>query len=109
MGQAEALLLTIAVEAPLLCWLARAMPASAARVAAVAAGASCLTHPFAWHVAGVLPSAHYAAWLVIVEAAVVAIEALAYRLALVPTAHRALAWSACANALSFAAGWILQR
>jgi hypothetical protein len=39
----------------------------------------------------------------------VAIEALAYRLALAPTARRALAWSACANALSFAAGWILQR
>jgi hypothetical protein len=109
MGQAEALLLTVAVEVPALCWLARATPVPAWRVAAIAAGASCLTHPVAWHVAGALPPAQYAAGLVLVEATVVAIEALAYRLALAPTARRALAWSACANALSFAAGWILQR
>lgn len=109
MGQAQALLLTIAVEAPALCWLARAMQVPAWRVAAVAAGASCLTHPVAWHVAGVLSPAEYAAGLALVEAGVVAIEALAYRVALALPARRALAWSACANGLSFAVGWILQR
>lgn len=109
MGQLQALLLTIVVEAPALCWLAREMPLPAWRVAAVAAGASCLTHPLAWRIAGVLSPAEYAAGILLVEAAVVTAEAIAYRVALAAPARRALAWSACANGLSFAVGWILQR
>lgn len=103
MNQAQALALTLACEVPLACGWLRGSPL--ARTALTAVAASGLTHPLAWHVASRLSPAQYRAGLWWIEAAVVLVEALVFRLALGLAWPRALAVSLAANALSMAVGW----
>lgn len=103
MNQAQALALTLACETPLACWWLREHPL--ARTAFAAMAASALTHPAAWHLASRLSPSQYRAGLWWIEAAVVLVEAVVFRLVLRLAWPRALAVSLAANALSMAVGW----
>lgn len=107
MSQPVALALTLLFEAcAVLLWRARfGAPPGAGRLVLTAVCASLLTHPFAWW-ANVALVGHVAPWprAAMIEAAVIAAEALAYR-ALAPLPMgRAVAVSAWANAVSFGLG-----
>lgn len=105
MHQLTALGLTLAIELPVLALLARALPP--ARVWVVAAGASLLTHPMAWHIASVLPAEQYRVGLWLIEIGVTITEGLWYQFWLRPGIGRALWWSLLANVASFGFGWVL--
>ena len=104
----QALLLTLVCEVPLVLLLAARLPAlSRTRVGVVAATASCLTHPLAWRAAMALSPEQYRTGLWLIEAAVVAIEALWYFVWLRPGWRRATAWALAANALSAGIGMMV--
>ncbi len=105
MTQWEALVLTLACEIPVVLLLARQQPVW--KVLPVAAAASLITHPVAWHVASVLSPAEYRVGVWGIEGAVVLAEALWYRAWLSGVFLRALGWSLAANSVSFATGWVL--
>jgi len=87
--------------------LARALPAL--RVLVIAATASGLTHPVAWHIASVLSPDEYPIGVWLIEAGVVLTEAVWYRLWLCPRFGKSLWWSLFANAASFGVGWMMLR
>lgn len=97
--QPAALALTLAIEVPLVVWEVARGGGSPRRAALVALGANLATHPVAWH-------AHtaWAAPVLLVEAAVVAAEAVAFALLLRIGPLRAVLLSVGANALSYGAG-----
>lgn len=107
MTQAVALLLTLLIETAVVIGLAvgarwRPLP----RWIACAVCASLITHPFAWWAHGMLPLPLWPRALLI-EAAVVLVEAALYR-ALVPAPlPRALAVALIANGASFGIGVLL--
>lgn len=105
MTELQALALTLALEVPVMLLLARRLPR--ARVLPVAAAASIITHPVAWHVASILSPAEYPVGVMAIEGGVVLTEALWYRLWLSRVFFQALAWSLAANAVSFGAGWLV--
>ncbi len=105
MSQLQAFGLTLAFEVPVM--LALAYTPSVLRVSLVAATASCLTHPLAWHIASVLSPAEYPLGVGLIEVGVVLVEAAWYWLWLKVNFLRALSWSALANAASFILGGII--
>jgi hypothetical protein len=105
MTELQALALTLACEVPLMLLLARKLPVL--RVLPVAATASMLTHPIAWHVASILSPDEYRAGTAWIEGGVVLAEALWYRLWLSGNFLQSLAWSFAANAFSFMVGWLV--
>lgn len=106
MSQIVALLLTLSTEAAVvlaLVAMARWRPPGLGRWLVAALCVSLVTHPIAWWAHGVLPLALWPRALLI-EAAVIVIEAGLYR-GLVPAPTlRALAVSAAANGASFGLG-----
>ncbi len=107
MNQLPAFGLTLACELPVMALLARAQPAM--RVMIVAAAASGLTHPAAWHIASVLSPDEYRTGLLLIETGVVLAEAAWYQLWLRAGFGRSFQWSLLANATSFWGGWLLLR
>lgn len=124
MEQTPALMMTLACEVLLVCWLllrepVASIPRSSARtagpltassplrVALAAALASLLTHPLAWHFSRRLGPQQYLAGVWWIESAVVLLEAVVYRLLLRLRWTRALGVSLLANALSAGLGWWL--
>lgn len=107
MNQWHALGLTLACEMPVMLVLARKFPAT--RVLTVAAGASGLTHPIAWHIASVLSPSEYILGLWLIECGVVLSEAIWYQFWLHPGFAKSMSWSLVANACSFGIGWLLLR
>ena len=109
MTEADALLLSVAVEAPaaaLLIWLTRWGPAW--RAASAATLATLGTHWLAWRsILWLMPWSDYAATVLLVEAGVVAMEAIAYRLIVPLGLRRALVMSLAANAASTVIGLML--
>lgn len=105
MNQWSALGLTLACELPVMLLLARTQAVS--RVLVIAATASGLTHPLAWHIASVLSPDEYPIGVWLIETGVVLTEALWYRLWLCSTFGKSLWWSLLANASSFGLGWLL--
>jgi len=87
--------------------LARARPWL--KVLAVAASASALTHPMAWHIASVLSPAEYRMGVPTIEIGVLLAEAFWYRLWLSTGIFQSLGWSLLSNAASFGIGaWLWQ-
>lgn len=107
MNQLPAFGLTLACELPVMALLARAQPAM--RVLVVAAAASGLTHPAAWHIASVLSPDEYRTGLLMIETGVVLAEAAWYQFWLHPGFGKSLEWSLLANATSFGFGWLVLR
>lgn len=107
MEQFYAWALTLACELPVMLLLARALPAR--RVLVVAAAASSLTHPVAWHIASILSPDEYPVGIGLIEAGVVLAEAAWYRLWLSAGFGKTLWWSLLANATSFGFGWLMER
>ncbi len=105
MDQLQAMGLTVACEIPVMFWLARAQPHI--RVLAIAATASCITHPVAWRIASILSPDEYSAGIWLIEAGVILVEAFWYWIWLRPSIAQSLRWSALANAASFGIGWVL--
>lgn len=104
----QALALTLVCEVPLILLLAvRWRHLSRTRVALVAVTASCLTHPLAWRAAAALAPDMYRTGLWLIEAAVVAAEALWYLAWLRPGWRRATVWSLMANAASATMGMLV--
>ena len=111
MSQLEALLLSVALEAPLALLLIRWMTRGdfdRARLALVAVGVTLLTHPFAWQLNHDLASVSMVPRLAFIEVSVVFIEGLIY------SHWGRLGWgrgfgvSLAANAFSFGVGLVLQ-
>lgn len=107
MNQWHALGLTLVCELPVLLLLARAQPLM--RVLVIAASASGLTHPVAWHIASVLSPDEYPIGIWLIEIVIVLTEALWYQFWLRPGAAKSLLWSLLANASSYSFGWLLLR
>lgn len=109
MTQTPAFLLTLAIEVPVATALvaaARWAPGRLGSVAAVALGASLLTHPLLWMAqgAGLLPGM---AAIAIAEVAVTAVEAAAYAWCAGLGPRRGAVVSLAANTASFATGLLL--
>lgn len=104
MEQWTALALTLACEVPLVALCARS---ASGKTLTVAATASLITHPLAWHLASLLSPHEYTSGIWMLEAAIVVIEAIWYRLWLAPRLMIALGWSLLANSASFGIGWWL--
>lgn len=107
MHQLLGLALSVAVEATVVALAAGRLEADRTRLALVAAGATLLTHPLAWH--GALASYPYAPVPVVVvgiELAVTLAEACAYRWAANLSWRRALLASLLANVASTAVGFL---
>jgi hypothetical protein len=106
---------TLAVELPIVLWLARrARPElPLRRVAAAALAANLLTHPALWYLPYLLvPSAlspqHWGTYVVVGEAGVLVVETLVYWLVLARgRPWLALALSALANAASYGVGLLV--
>lgn len=109
MTEIDALLLSVAVEAPAAALLIRIMRWGTAWRAALAATLATLgTHWLAWRgILWLLPWFDYAAAVLLVEAGVVAMEAVAYRLIVPLGLRRALVMSLAANAASTVIGLML--
>lgn len=104
----QALTLTLACEVPLMLLLTARLPRlSRTRIAVVAVTASCLTHPLAWRAALALAPDVYRTGLWLIEATVVAVEALWYLVWLRPGWLRAATWSLAANAVSATIGMLV--
>jgi hypothetical protein len=111
MGQLTALFLTLAIEVPLVVLLAalwrRSDRPSLTTVAAVAAAASLVTHPFAWYFNGMLGGfVSFAYRAAFIEASVIVAEAMI--LGTVARLHWRAAWTASllANLSSFGTGLV---
>jgi hypothetical protein len=116
MIQLQALLLSLAVEAPIVVvGLSAAAPGETRRTVVVAralklaVGATLLTHPLAWSANAWLAYAGWstAARLGAVEGLVVAAESALFAMVGRLSAARAVGVALVANAASFAAGWWL--
>lgn len=111
MSQSTALLLSLVTEALTALALVRAWGegwARAARAALAAVLATLLTHPLAWAaMLGLMDEIGYAAAVALVEAAVVLMESLAYRLLVPLPGGRALLASLVANGASAGLGLLL--
>ncbi len=105
MTQAGALLLSLAIEVPVV-----GAVEGRGRPLAVAAAATLLTHPFAWNGwQALIPHLPWLGRALLVELSVVAVEAALYAWLLRLPAARAVALSLCANALSFGLGLLVIR
>jgi hypothetical protein len=110
MGYLAGLVLTLAVEVPVVVLAGRWLGTRAARTAAVALLASLVTHPLLWFVvAPVLDARLGLGGIVVAELLVVAAEAVVYDRCLCPPIGGAAAFwlSLLANAVSFLAGVVL--
>jgi hypothetical protein len=106
MTQAQALILSIAIEAVIAFAMVRGLRwGSGARAALAAAVGTLVTHPFVWHVVPWLEGRlGYGAAVALVESAVILAESVAYRL-IVPLSWRhSLVASLIANGASTGAG-----
>lgn len=104
----QALALTLVCEVPLMLLLTARWPRlSRSRVVLATVTASCLTHPLAWRAAAALAPDMYRTGLWLIEAAVVAAEALWYLAWLRPGWRRATVWSLMANAASATMGMLV--
>ncbi|HBP20583.1 MAG TPA: hypothetical protein DEA08_22685 [Planctomycetes bacterium] len=113
MQQLIAVGVSIGVEAGVVALAAKRLEGQRGRLALVAAGATLLTHPFAWQ-AALWGYRHAPVWAVVlaVEALVTLAEACAYRAAGELSWRRALLASLLANVVSTALGllsWPLLR
>ncbi len=112
MSQLQALLLTLALEVPLVLLLARLgrWGVDPRRLLAVACCTSLLTHPFAWF--GLPTLAPHLGWwprALLVEGGIALVESLLYS-ALVPLSwRRGLLAGTLANAFSFGVGLVIFR
>jgi hypothetical protein len=109
MDQGSALMLTLAVELPVVIVLLRRASVVVVwpRAVTVIVLASLVTHPLAWRVARALSPDEYTLGIAIIEAVVVAVEALWLR-ALLPIGLKTAAiTSLIANAASFGVGALL--
>jgi hypothetical protein len=109
MDQGSALMLTLAVELPVVIVLLRRASVVVVwpRAVTVIVLASLVTHPLAWRVARALSPDEYTLGIAIIEAVVVAVEALWLR-ALLPIGLKTAALtSLIANAASFGVGALL--
>lgn len=108
MQQLIALGVSIGVEAGVVALAAKRLEGRRGRLALVAAGATLVTHPFAWK-AALLGYPHAPVWVVVlgVEALVTLAEACAYRAAGELPWRRALVASLLANAASTAFGLLI--
>lgn len=108
MGPGTALALTLAVESLVI--LAARVPWP--RVLAAALLPSLLTHPLAWRAALALPADGYLCGVLLIETAVVLVEAVVLRVVLQSTRwsswRAAFALSLLANAASYATGLLVQ-
>ena len=107
MSQTTALLLTLAIEIPIAVGLVAGLrwaPGETARVAAVALGATLITHPLLWMAADRLDS-----WprLFMAEGLIALGEGLAYAFAGGLALRRGLLVSVVANAASFGMGLLI--
>jgi hypothetical protein len=102
--QAQALLLSLAVEVPVALVLARR--SGAAQVVAVGLAATLLTHPFVWHGTPELARLVGGWWraVALTELGAVAVEAAVYRVGLGAGWRLAAAIALAANAASFGVG-----
>ena len=110
MTQWSALLITIAIEVPIvLVWMWRADPGAFdwKRIAAVSAAATLLTHPLVWHTNVALVAWPFALRAALVETFAVVAETVVYRKFVPVTWRRAAALSLAANAASFGAGLLI--
>ncbi len=107
MTKLHALGWTLACEIPLLLLCFRSRPLF--RVLLVAAGASLLTHPLAWHVASVLSPAEYSIGLIMIEVGVVVVEGMWLQAWLRAGLAKSLCCSLLANSASFLLGCLLLR
>ena len=109
--QSTALLVTLAVEVPLVLLLTRRWHYPWGRCLVAAVLASCISHPIAWKLSWVasvlLQSAHYGWWFVAIEFGVCFVEALLYWLVLRLCWQRTLFLSVIANATSALFGILL--
>jgi hypothetical protein len=109
MDQGSALMLTLAVELPVVIVLLRRASVVVVwpRAVTVIVLASLVTHPLAWRVARALSPDEYTLGIAIIEAVVVAVEALWLR-ALLPIGLKTAAiTSLIANAATFGVGALL--
>ena len=107
MNQWAALLLTLAVEVPIvLFWVRRTEPETFdwPRVAAVAAAATLLTHPLVWYTNNALIAWPFVARAAVVETFAVVAEAVVYWRFLAQPLRRAALLSLVANGISFSIG-----
>lgn len=105
MSQLSAFGITLACEVPVILLLGRHQPMW--RLVLIAVTASAITHPLAWKVASILATDEYRSGTLLIEAGVIVIEALWYRLWLPIKLRTAGFYSLTANACSFAMGWVL--
>ncbi len=105
MNQLAAFGVTIACEVPVILLLVRQQ--AVWRLALIAVTASAITHPLAWKIASLLTTAEYRSGVLLIEAGVIVIEALWYRLWLPTRLRTAFFYSLTANACSFAMGSII--
>jgi len=113
MGEAAALLISVAVEAPiaaLIAYFARWRCRGALHVGLAAAVATAVTHPQLWAAAlWAYPRFGYAPSLIVLETLVIAAEALLIAWMASLALHRALMVSLVANIASCAAGLLIFR
>ena len=107
MNQTSAFLLTLAIEVPIAVGLVAACrwaPGTTARVAAVAVGASLITHPLLWMAADTLGT-----WprMFAAEGLITLVEGGVYAFAGGLGPRRGLLVSVVANAVSFGAGLLI--
>lgn len=107
MSQTTALLLTLAIEIPISVGLVAACrwaPGASLRIAAVALGATLITHPLLWMATDFLGT-----WprLFLAEGAIALVEGVVFAVAGGLGLGRGLLVSAIANAVSFGAGLLI--
>jgi hypothetical protein len=109
--QTTALLLTLAIEVPIVAGLSIAsrLPGrEVRRLVVTAVGASLLTHPLLWLADDALRSTlSWSPRIALLEVAVTLVETAAYAVAGGAGWGRGLLLSAAANAASLGAGWLL--
>ena len=107
MTQAEALALTLVIEAATAAALSPAFARKPWLGAAAAVAGSLVTHPVLWAVFGVV-HAHFGAMTTpVLEAVVIAAETLAYRAIATPRWTEAALFSVLANAASWDVGVLI--
>lgn len=107
LGQAAALALTLAVEAPIVLAATRRGPRGWPWRVAAALVPSAVTHPFAWHAAGNFGAHDYLVGLLLIETLVIAAETPLLRVLAGLRWGRALLLALAANAASTLAGMLL--
>jgi hypothetical protein len=107
MDQGSALMLTLELSAVIVLLRRASVVVAWPRAVTVIVLASLVTHPFAWRAARALSPEEYTLGIAIIEAVVVAVEALWMR-ALLPIGLKTAAMiSLIANAASFGVGALL--